>query len=432
MRRVLLTEMRRGEAGKVALLAGAAGVWYLLSADVAVSDWIGWWNQASIKVQVFGVIVMGSLMSATAAWTAGRARRTRVDAWSDTAPRGGWSQALLLWAAAWLWSLLVYAVMAAVAFQRTAAVSEVTAPVWSPLVLGAAMTGLQIAAGVCAGTLLPSRITAPAMGVLWYLVFVVLAFLPGLSLARLFPALDEHWDATFQPHTARLLVAALWCAAAALAVLALPALLRRPVFSPGPLAAVPAVLALAAGGVLLTVRAPVGEPFWAVRAEQPAAPVCATEGRVRACLWPDDRHLLPQARDAARAVDRAVGALPGFRRDFRQTGLRPAGPDSAELPVYRPVLDSATMTEAMLGSALPPRPEGCAPHMLRETGGYPDAFLVEAVVNSRAKLVTPYYGDQFAAVLERVLATPAADQDRWLSAAADAIGRCRPVPAPPR
>ncbi|WP_424863443.1 hypothetical protein [Streptomyces sp. MMS24-I29] len=432
MRRVLFTEMRRGEAGKAALLSGVAGLWYLLSADAATSDWIGWWNQASIKVQVFGVIVMGSLMSAAAAWTAGRARRTRADAWADTTPRGGWPQAVLLWAAAWLWSLLVYAVMTAVAFQRTATVSEVTAPVWSPLMLGAAMTGLQIAVGVCAGTLLPSRITAPAMGALWYLVFVLFAFLPDVSLARMFPAVDEHWDTAFQPHTSRLLIAALWCSAAALALLALPALVRRALLSPGPLVAVPAVLAVAAGGALLAFRAPVSEPFWAVRAEQPAEPVCATEGHVRACLWPNDQHLLPQVREAARAVDRAVGPLPGFRRDFRQIGLRLVGPGSAELPVYRPVLDSGTMTEAMLSAALPPRPEGCAPHVLPDTGGYPDAFLVEAVVNSRAKMPTPYYGDRFAKTLERVLAAPTADQDRWLSAAAGAIGACRPVPVPPR
>ncbi|MGX2993932.1 DUF7224 domain-containing protein [Streptomyces sp. JNUCC 64] len=427
MRRVLLTEMRRGEAGKVALLSGVAGVWYLLSADAATSDWIGWWNQTSIKVQVFGVIVMGSLMSAAAAWTAGRARRTRADAWTDTTPRGGWPRA-----AAWTWSLLVYAVMTLVAFQRTAAVSEVTAPVWSPLVLGAAMTGLQIAAGVCAGTLLPSRITAPAIGVLWYLVFVVFAFLPGISLARLFPAIDEHWDTTFQPHTGRLLTATLWCGAAALVLLALPALVRHVPLPPGPLVAVPAVLAVVAGGTLLAFRAPVSEPFWAVRADQPAEPECVTEGRVRACLWPDDRHLLPQAREAARAVDRAVGPLPGFRRDFHQTGLRLTGPDSVELPVYRPVLDSGVMTEAMLGAALPPRPPGCAPNVLPEIGGYPDAFLVEAVVNSRAKTPAPYYGDKFTKVLERVLAAPTADQDRWLSAAADALAVCRPVPAPPR
>ncbi|MFJ4014225.1 hypothetical protein [Streptomyces sp. NPDC090026] len=432
MTRVLLTEMRRGEAGKVALLSGAAGVWYLVSADAATSDWIGWWNQASIKVQVFGVIVMGSLMSAAAAWTAGRARRTRADAWSDTTPRGGWAQAVLLWATGWLWSLLVYAVMAAVAFQRTAEISEVTAPVWSPLVLGVAMTGLQIAVGVCAGTLLPSRITAPAVGVLWYLVFVLFAFLPGTRAARLFPALDEHWDATFQPNTSRLLVAALWCGAAALALLALPALVRRAKLTPGPLAVLPVALAVGAGVALLTLRTPAGEPFWAVPSEQPAEPACVVEGRVRACLWPDDRHLLPHAREAARAVDRAVGPLPGFRRDFHQTGLRPTGPDSAELPVYQPMPDTAAMTEAMLVSALPPRPDGCEPPVRPETDGLPDAFLVEAVVNSRAQMPTPYYGDRFAETLTQILAAPTADQDRWLSAAATAVGACRPVPEAPR
>ncbi|MFF8960095.1 hypothetical protein [Streptomyces sp. NPDC014894] len=432
MTRVLLYEMRRGEAGKVALLSGVIGVWYLASADAATSDWIGWWGQASVKVQVFGVIVVGSMMSAAAAWTAGRARRTRVSAWSDTAPRSGWSQAVLLWAAAWLWSLLVYAVMTAVAFQRTAGVSEVIAPVWSPLLLAAAMTAFQIAAGVAAGSLLPSRITAPAMGALWYSVFVVSAFFPDLPLVRLFPAVDEHWDSLFQPNTGRLLIAALWCAAAALALLALPALLRRAPLSPGPLAAAPAAVALAAGAALMTLDAPKGEPFWAVRAEQPAEPVCVTEGRTRACLWPDDRHLLHQARTAASTVDRALGSMTGFNRDFAQRGLRLSGPKSVELPVQQPVTDSAAMTHIMLASALPQRPGSCVPHVLAETGGYPDYFMVEAVLFARAKVPTTYFGEQFGEVLERIREAPPAVQDRWLSAAATAVGDCRPVPPLPR
>ncbi|GAA3392628.1 hypothetical protein [Streptomyces roseoviridis] len=429
--RVLAHEMRRGEAGKAAVLAAAAGVWYLASADPATSDWIGWWNQASIKVQVYGVIVMGSLMSAAAAWSAGRAHRTGTRAWADTTPRGGLPQALLLWGAAWLWSLVAYAVLTAVAFARTAAVSEVTEPVWSPLVLALAMTGLQIAAGVAAGTLLPSRIVAPATGVFWYGAFVLLAFAPGLPVARLLPALDEHWDAAFRPHTVRLLVAAVWCAGAALVLLALPALVRRAVVGPGWAAAAPAAAALAAGGLLLASPAAGPDSFWATRTPQPAGASCVTHGRTTACLWPADRHLLPQAGAAARTVDRAVGRLPGFHHRFHETGLRPDGPEGAELPVNRPVVDRQTLTEAMLDASLPASPPGCGPHVLAETGGYPDLFLVQAVLRSRAGLPAPFYGDRFSAAVERILKAPAADQDRWLSGAATAAGACRPVPALP-
>ncbi|MFJ9701897.1 hypothetical protein [Streptomyces fradiae] len=449
MTRVLLHEMRRGEAGKVAVLSALAGVWYLASADPASSDWIGWWNQASIKVQIFGVIVMGSLMSAAAAWSASRARRTRTALWADTTPRGGWQQALLLWAAAWLWSLVAYAVMTAVAFQRTASVSDVTEPVWSPLLLGVAMTGLQIAAGVTAGTLLPTRITAPVMGLLWYAMFVVFAFVPDLPLARLFPAIDEHLDTAYEPHTARLLVAAAWCAAAALALLAVPALVRREVLSPGPLAVVPAVVALVAGGALLSFRAPESHSFWAVPAGQPERPACVTEGRTTACLWPADRHLLPEAGAAVRTVDRALGPLTAFHRAFYATGLTvPEGadgtgaggpghgsgpaPGGVELPVNQPVLDRRSMAEAMLDASLPQPPYECEPHVMRETGGYPDTFLVQALVHARAGSPAPYYGDRFAEAVERVRKAPAAAQNAWLDAAARAIGACRPVPPLPR
>ncbi|MGY3337624.1 hypothetical protein ACVW0K_003723 [Streptomyces filamentosus] len=432
MIRVLLHEMRRGEAGKVALLSAVAGGWYLVSADAATSDWVGWWSQTSVKVQVFGVIVMGSLMSAVAAWTAGRARRTRMSAWSDTTPRGGWSQALILWGAAWLWSLAVYALMSAVAFQRTAGISDVTEPVWTPLLLAVAMTALQIAAGVAAGTLIPSRITAPAMGVLWYGMFVLFAFVPELPLAALFPAIDEHWDATFQPHTTRLLTATLWCAAAALVLLALPALVRPAVPSPGLILIVPAVVAAVAGGALLTFRAPAPDPFWAVRAEQPTKPLCVTQGRTKACLWPSDSHLLPQARAAVGTVDGALGALSGFNRSFYQTGLRPDGPGGAELPVYRPVMDSRSLTGAMLDASLPQPPSGCEPHLLKAAGGYPDTFLFQAVVYARTEFPAPYYGEEFSRALEGVLKAPASARDQWLTAAAREIGACRPVPPLPR
>ncbi|MER7829588.1 hypothetical protein [Streptomyces sp. NPDC095602] len=445
MTRVLLHEMRRGEAGKVALLSAVAGAWYLASADPASSDWIGWWNQASIKVQVFGVIVMGSLMSAAAAWSASRSRRTRTALWADTTPRGGWPQALLLWAAAWLWSLVAYAVMTAIAFQRTAAVSDVTEPVWSPLLLGAAMTGLQIAAGVAAGTLLPTRITAPVMGLFWYALFVVFAFVPELPLAHLFPAIDEHLDTAYEPHTARLLVATAWCAAAALTLLAVPALVRRAALSPGPLVVVPALVAVVAGGALLAFRTPESHSYWAVPAEQPARPLCVTEGRTKACLWPADRHLLPEVAAAARTVDRALGTLTGFHRSFYETGLTPpagaangpggagpGGPGAAELPVNRPVVDERSMAGTMLDAALPQPPADCEPRVLDESGGYPDTFLVQAVIHSRAGFPAPYYGDRFGAAVERVLKAPAAEQDAWLSAAAREIAACRPVPPLPR
>jgi hypothetical protein len=43
-----------------------------------------------------------------------------------------------------------------------------------------------------------------------------------------------------------------------------------------------------------------------------------------------------------------------------------------------------------------------------------------------------YWGDKFAAGLERFLKTPKAEQDRWLEAGAEDIRACRPVPALPQ
>ncbi|MFD4634614.1 hypothetical protein ACFVYR_28095 [Streptomyces sp. NPDC058284] len=431
--RVLLTEMRRGEAKWAAALMGAAGVYYLSAESPGESDWIGWWNQTSLQVQLFSVIVMGSVMSAAAAWGAGRAFRHRTRVWADTAARGGWSQALLLWLAVWLWALIAYAVLIAVAFSRTAGVSDVYEPAWTPLLLGAGMMGLEIAVGVAIGSALPSRVIAPFAGIFWYGLFVFVAFVPDTPLDKLFPAIDEFWSSEFEPNTTRMLIAAAWCLTFGLALTALPALWRRAALAPRPLAlGALTVVALVAGGTLVAFRTPVPDSYWAVRKEQPAQPLCAASGRTKVCLWPEDRHLLPQARAAVRTVDSGLGDLSNLNRAFYASGLkRPAG-HTAELPLMTPAENQADLTDAMFSAALPqPTSPECAPHLLKKAGGYPDTFLFEAAVRSRIGAPGEYYGEEFGRALERITDAPRAKQDEWIEAAADDIRACKPVPELP-
>ncbi|MEU1148963.1 hypothetical protein ACFYO9_35840 [Streptomyces sp. NPDC005863] len=432
--RVLLTEMRRGEAKWTAALMGAVGVYYFTAESPGESDWIGWWTQTSLQVQLFSVIVMGSVMSAAAAWGAGRAFRHRTRAWADTAARGGWSQALLLWLAVWLWSLIAYAVLTAVAFSRTAEVSDVTAPAWTPLLLGAAMMGLQIAVGVAVGSALPSRVVAPFAGVFWYGLFVLVAFVPDTPLDKLFPAIDEFWSSEFAPNTTRMLVAVAWCLAFGLAVTALPALWRRAALPPHPLAVgALAVVALAAGGTLVAFRTPAPDSYWAVRKEQPARPLCTDSGRTKVCLWPEDRHLLPQTRAAVRTVDAGLGTLSGLNRAFYAEGLtRPPGA-TAELPLMTPAESQADLTDAMFAAApSQPRSPKCEPHLLKTAGGYPDTFLFEAAVRSRVGAPGEYYGEEFGRALERITGAPRPQQDAWIEASARSIRACERVPELPR
>lgn len=431
--RVLLTEMRRGEAKWVAALMGAIGCYYFLSESPAQSDWIGWWTQTSLRVQLFAVIVMGSLMSSAAAWAAGRANRHQVRVWAGTGARSGWTQSLVLWLAAWLWSLAAYAVLTAVAFARTAQVSQGGGPVWTPLLLGASMLALQTGLGVALGTALPLRVCAPFAGVLWYGLFVALAFVPDSPLNKLFPAIDEHWDTVFEPNTTRMLIATAWCLALGLVLPALPTLRRSATLRPRPLPLVAlGLVALTAGGTLIAFRTPVPDSYWALRKAQPARAACATGGRTTVCLWPEDRHLLPRAKAAVQRVDAGLGTLSGFNRGFYATGLeRPRG-YTAELALTSPDMSEAELTDAMFTAALPQPPSECEPRILKETGGYPDTFLFEAVVRHRVGVPAEYYGDAFGTALERVTAAPAAEQERWIEASADRIRACRPVPALPR
>lgn len=432
--RVLLIEMRRGEAKWAAALMAAVGVYYFTAEPPGDSDWIGWWNQTSLHVQLFAVIVMGSVMSAAAAWGAGRAFRHRTQAWADAAARNGWSQVLLLWLAVWLWALIAYAVFIAIAFSRTAAVSDVSEPAWPPLLLGAAMMGLEIAVGVAIGSALPSRVVAPFAGILWYSLFVFVGFVPDTPLDKLFPAIDEFWSSEFEPNRTRMLVAAAWCLTLALALTALPALRRRAALAPRPLAlGALTVAALVAGSTLVAFRTPVPDSYWAVRKEQPTHPLCATSGRTKVCLWPEDRHLLPSARAAVKTVDSSLGSLAGLNRIFYASGLkRPAGA-TAELPLMSPAVSQAQLTDDMFRAALPqPGSSDCPPHLLDETGGYPDTFLFEAVIRARIGAPGEYYGETFGRALDRVTGAPRAKQDAWIEQAAKEIRACKPVPKLPR
>ncbi|MEU7410836.1 hypothetical protein AB0B40_16180 [Streptomyces sp. NPDC042638] len=432
--RILLTEMRRGEAKWAGALMGAVGVYYFTNESPGDSDWIGWWTQTSLQVQLFSVIVMGSVMSSAGAWGAGRAFRHRTRSWADTAARGGWSQALLLWLAAWLWALIAYVLFIVIAFSRTAAVSDVTEPAWTPLLLGASMMGLQIALGVAIGSALPSRVIAPFAGILWYGLFVVVAFVPGTALDKLFPAIDEFWSSEFEPNTTRMLTAVAWCLPLGLLLLALPALRRRAALTPRPVAlGALTLVALVAGGTLVAFRTPVPDSYWAVRKAQPAHPLCAGSGGTTLCLWPEDRHLLPQARAAVRTVDSRLGSLGGFNRRFYADGLkRPAG-DTAALSVMSPAESQADLTAAMFAAALPqPTSPDCSPHILQETGGYPDTFLFEAVVRDRVGAPGDYFGEKFGRALTRVTSAPRAAQDAWIEQAAQRIRSCEPVPPLPR
>ncbi|MBB1245559.1 hypothetical protein GL263_18640 [Streptomyces durbertensis] len=430
---MLWSEMRRGEAGRVAPLMALIGALYLLLEDRAESDWIGWWADTSIVVQLFGVIVMGSVLAATACWTASRGQRDRTRPWTDTAARGGWSQALLLWASVWLWTLLAYVLHVVIAFGRTAGVSDEFAPVWEPLLLGAAMLALQIAVGVVVGTLLPSRLMAPAVGAFWYALFVAAAFAPGSGIGRFAPAVDEHWAGSLVPDTALMLTSATWCLAATGAVLAVPALARRPVVSPRRWGVIPvAVVALGAAAALVAL--PEKATPWAAAALQPDDPPCATTGRTTACLWPANRHLLPRLERAVADVDAALGPLEGFNRRLNEQWLDPgrvAG-ESGEFAVMTPDVGVRRLSRDLLAAAMPRPPEGCEREGSKAAGGLPDDFLLVAVVHHRAEAPYDYYGEEFAAAVEKVVTAPRAEQDAWIGKAVESVRGCRPLPGLPR
>jgi hypothetical protein len=303
------------------------------------------WNIRSGIVQSHTLLGFAPLLAGAAAWVGSRERRRGVaDLVGMTAlPR--WAGQLAAWAATTCWAEAIYLAGVAVLYAVTARQGAWGGPLWWPVAVGAAFVAASCALGFTAGTLLPSRFTAPLAAFVMFLALAGGAFAlqDNVTYAQIWPLNVQGpfpLDACgiFYPYVSDLAIAQLMflagLGAAALGALGLPAAaggrwLRRAA------AVVTAAGLVAAGtGVALAGTARLEAHGMVIPALHDAAsdqataytPVCS-HAVVPVCLQPAYRAFLPDVTAAFGPVLSQLADLPGAPVRLAQVAVTSVKPD---------------------------------------------------------------------------------------------------------
>ena len=330
------------------------------------------WNLRAANMQSGALADFITPVVGTAAWMGSReARRHTTDLVAITA-RPRWARLLAIWAATTCWAMAGYLGCLAVLYGVTAHQASWGGPLWWPAAVGAASLPALAAIGFAAGTLVPSRFTAPLAGVA---AFFVLALSTQLihgsqSYWQISPIVTGPWDTgadpgvgTFYPYLPDLSIAqVMFLAGLTVAVLAALALPRgsggrwlraaaAALTTAGLLAAGTAV-ALAGTGKL-DAHGMIAIPALHDAANDrpiPFSPVCS-QTAIRVCLNPAYASYLPTVTTALEPVISEIAGLPGAPARISQAAaayqqeagntvsVRLAGsPISGSAPVYHLLL----------------------------------------------------------------------------------------------
>jgi hypothetical protein len=298
-RRALWIELLRGAAPVAAagVLVGGGSTLYSM-----VGDWAGWAGRwmpfaASVRMSLF---VIGAIAVACAAWQGGRERRRRIDDQLASTARPQWHPVLLGWAAVTLGATVALLVLVAVGAALVAPVATYAGGGWW-WVLAVSVPGLAAlsALGYAAGRLVPSRLTAPVVGIGVYLLMVGAIDTLSLGGVRWLAPVLSHYDAPGYTLSGTLSAQqALWFSGLAATALVVIAARRRW------LAVVPAAVAAAAGFAL------VSDPVEAWQPDPTAAePVCADEAP-NVCVSRLNSFVLEEVAVAVRPVLERWDGLP--------------------------------------------------------------------------------------------------------------------------
>jgi hypothetical protein len=288
------------------------------------------WNLRAASLQSGALIAFISPVAGAAAWMGSReARRRTADLVTITA-RPQWARQLATWAATTCWAMAGYLGCLAALYGVTAHQAAWGGPLWWPVAVAAAGLVAVSTLGFAAGTLVPSRFTAPVAAVA---AFFVLALSTQLiqgsqSYWQISPVVTGPWDlahdpgvGTFYPYLPDLFIAQVMfltgLTVAVLAALALPGgrgWLRRPaaVITMAGLLAAGTGVALAGTGKL-DAHGMIAIPALHDAAnDRPLSyrPVCS-HAAIPVCLNPAYTSDLPAVTDALAPVLTEIAGLPG-------------------------------------------------------------------------------------------------------------------------
>jgi hypothetical protein len=191
--RLLRLELRRN--AMLWMLPVAVGLFWLTSYRKAMAM-PPLWNLRATTMQSGALEAFACPVAGAAAWMGSReARRHTTDLVTITA-RPRWARQLATWAATTSWALVAYLGCVAVLYGVTAQQATGGGPLWWPAAVGAASMPALSALGFAAGTLAPSRFTAPLAAVA---AFFMLALSTELihgsqSYWQISPIVTGPWD----------------------------------------------------------------------------------------------------------------------------------------------------------------------------------------------------------------------------------------------
>jgi hypothetical protein len=159
------------------------------------------WSLRAAGTQLSAVLAFASPAAGAAAWMGSRESRRRTTDLVNITARPRPARLLATWAATTCWALVAYLACVIVAYGVTAHQVTWGGPLWWPAVVAAATLPALTALGFAAGSLLPSRFTAPLVALA---AFFVLALSTQLirgsqSYWQVSPIVTGPWDTPPDP-----------------------------------------------------------------------------------------------------------------------------------------------------------------------------------------------------------------------------------------
>jgi hypothetical protein len=159
------------------------------------------WNVRASNLQTDAILAFASPAAGAAAWMGSRENRRRTTDLVNITARPRPARLLATWAATTCWALVAYLACVAVVYGVTAQQATWGGPLWWPAVVAGASLPALTALGFAAGTLVPSRFTAPMVALA---AFFVLALSTQLihgsqSYWQVSPIVAWPWDVGSDP-----------------------------------------------------------------------------------------------------------------------------------------------------------------------------------------------------------------------------------------
>ena len=154
------------------------------------------WNVRAASMQSGSVLAFIAPVVGAAAWMGSRDARRRTADLVTTTARPRWAGLLATWAATTCWAMAGYLCCLAVLYGSTAQVAHWGGPLWWPVAVVAASLPALSAIGFAAGTLIPSRFTAPLAAIAAFFVLVLSTELivGSRSYWQVAPVITGPWD----------------------------------------------------------------------------------------------------------------------------------------------------------------------------------------------------------------------------------------------